>query len=587
MSAITLEEYKAAKAELPKRMLRWHLYGAGLENLGRGEKPEEVEVPSFGPEELLVRQDACGLCFSDTKVIGLGPNHPRMTGRDLAKNPVTLGHEVSCTVVGVGETLVGRFEVGQRFVVQADVFYQGKSMAYGYAISGGLAEYSVIPKQIIDGDEGCYLLPLRPDTGYVESALTEPWACVVSAYAQSHREGILDGGDLLVIAGDDAADTVYDWPALFMKGRPFHVTLVNLKGMAKEDLIAALGMTEDITDIADLAEPTDRQDWDNVVGNEAASFFNDILLLGDVEPDIIEQAATLLANHGIMYFVRSTPLPRKLSLDIGRIHYNWHFYLGTQGTNPAESYVESRHADLQPGGSVWIIGAGGPMGQMHVQRAVQHKNPPRLLIATDVDVLRLQSVKDRFGKTAEERGIQLVTLNPKELGDEKFNAELQRLSEGKGFTDILSMVPVAALIEHAAGYLAEGAWFNIFAGVARGTMANLDINAIIQRRVRFLGSSGSSLSDMRETLARVESDELSTNASLAAIGGMEAAKVGLQAVKEGWFPGKTLIFPLIHDLPLTPLSELKEKLPTVFAKLKDGQFWTQEAEEELLRLKLG
>jgi threonine dehydrogenase-like Zn-dependent dehydrogenase len=587
MSEATLDAYKAATAPLPKTMLRWHLYGAGLENMGRDEKPEVVGVPSFGADELLVRQDACGLCFSDTKVIGLGPNHPRMTGRDLAKDPVTLGHEVSCTIVGIGETLVGRFEIGQRFVVQADVFYQGKSMAYGYAISGGLAEYSVIPKQIIDGDEGCYLLPLRTDTGYVESALTEPWACVVSAYAQSHREGLLDGGDLLVIATEDAAEAGYVWASLFLKGRPFQVTLVNVKGTTKTDLVTALGTTEDVIEIADLDDATDRQAWDMLVGNESGHFFNDILLLGDVEPEIIEQAATLLANHGIMNFVRTTSIPRKLTLDIGRIHYNWHYYLGTTTTDPADAYPETRHADLQPGGKTWIIGAGGPMGQMHVQRAIQHKKPPRLLVATDVDVVRLQSVKDRFGKTAEERGIQLVTLNPKEMGAESFNAELKRLSEGAGFTDILSMVPVAALIEHAADYLADGAWFNIFAGVARGTMANLDVNAIVQRRVRYLGSSGSSLSDMRETLARVESDELSTNASLAAIGGMEAAKVGLQAVKEGWFPGKTLIFPLIHDLPLTPLGELKEKLPTVYAKLKDGQFWTQEAEEELLRLKLG
>ena len=587
MSETTLDAYKAATAPLPKTMLRWHLYGAGLENMGRNEKPEEVVVPSYGEDELLVRQDACGLCFSDTKVIGLGPNHPRMTGRDLAKDPVTLGHEVSCTVVGVGETLIGRFEVGQRFVVQADVFYQGKSMAYGYAISGGLAEYSVIPKPIIDGDEGCYLLPLRSDTGYVESALTEPWACVVSAYAQSHRDGILDGGDLLVIAADGAAETGHDWSSLFTNGQPKRVTLVNVKGSEKTALALAWGTADNLTEIADLREPAGRQSWDSLVANAADHHFNDVLLLGDVEPEIVEQAATLLANHGIMNFVRTTPVPRKLSLDIGRIHYNWHYYLGTTTANPAEAYSEVRHGDLQAGGKTWIIGAGGPMGQMHVQRAVQHKKPPRLLVATDVDVVRLQSVKDRFGKTAEERGIQLVTLNPKEMGTEAFNAELNRLSEGTGFTDILSMVPVAALIEHAADYLADGAWFNIFAGVARGTMANLDVNAIIQRRVRYLGSSGSSLSDMRETLARVESDELSTNASLAAIGGMEAAKVGLQAVKEGWFPGKTLIFPLIHDLPLTPLAELQEKLPTVYAKLKDGQFWTQEAEEELLRLKLG
>jgi threonine dehydrogenase-like Zn-dependent dehydrogenase len=227
------------------------------------------------------------------------------------------------------------------------------------------------------------------------------------------------------------------------------------------------------------------------------------------------------------------------------------------------------------------------MGQMHVQRAVQHPKPPRRIVCTDVDVERLQSLPDRLGAIAQERGVELITLNPKEMGEEAFNAEIARLGEGRGYDDILSMVPVAALIEHAADYLAPGAWFNIFAGVARGTMANLDVNAIIQKRVRFIGSSGSSLTDMQNTLARVESDELSTNASLAAIGGMNAAKEGLQAVKEGWFPGKTLIFPHIHDLPLTPLPKLAETLPTVYAKLKDGKLWTQEAEEELLRLKLG
>ena len=288
-----------------------------------------------------------------------------------------------------------------------------------------------------------------------------------------------------------------------------------------------------------------------------------------------------------MNFVGNPSLPRKLSLDIGRIHYNWHYYLGTPTTNPANSYfLSSRSSDLLSGGTAWFIGAGGPMGQMHVQRAVQHAYPPRRIVATDVDTVRLASVVERFGTMAKERGIDLVTINPKEMSAEAFDAELHRLTDGHGFSDIVSMVPVASLIEHAADFLASGGWFNIFAGVARGTMAKLDVNAIVQKRVRFLGSSGSSLADMQETLRRVESDELSTNASLAAIGGMSAAKEGLQAVKEGWFPGKTLIFPLIHDLPLTPLSELQAKYPTVYAKLKDGQFWTQEAEEELLRLLL-
>ncbi|HLJ53605.1 MAG TPA: alcohol dehydrogenase catalytic domain-containing protein [Chthonomonadaceae bacterium] len=581
MSSSKLEAYRSAQQPIPDRMLRWHLYGSGLERLGRDGRPEDVPVPEYGPDELLVRQDACGLCFSDTKVIGLGENHPRMTGRNLAADPVTLGHEVSCTVVGVGENLRDRFRVGERYVVQADVFYRGKSMAYGYAISGGLAEYSVISTPIIDGDEGCYLLPVRPDTGYVESALTEPWACVVSAYAQAHRAGVRPGGRLLVVAGDGGGGT-YEWGrTLTAASLPALVATAGPEGAALDgvaEAAAALGVPVQRLALGDVAAL--KADLTEGAG------FDDIIVLAAVEPETIESLATALADHGILNLVGDRSLPRKLSLDIGRIHYNWHYYLGTSTIDPADAYFETRSADLLAGGVAWFIGAGGPMGQMHVQRAVQHAHPPRRIVATDVDVERLQSVIDRFGGTARERSIDLVAINPKELTPDAFNAELRRLSDGKGFSDIVSMVPVAALIEHAGAFLAEGGWFNIFAGVARGTMAQIDVNAIGHGRARYIGSSGSSLSDMRETLRRVESDELSTNASLAAIGGMAAAKEGLQAVKEGWFPGKTLIFPLIHDLPLTPLPELRERYPTVYARMKDGQFWTQEAEDELLRLLL-
>jgi hypothetical protein len=39
-------------------------------------------------------------------------------------------------------------------------------------------------------------------------------------------------------------------------------------------------------------------------------------------------------------------------------------------------------------------------------------------------------------------------------------------------------------------------------------------------------------------------------------------------------------------MPLTPLTELKEKMPTVYARLRNGREWTKEAEEEFLRLML-
>ena len=46
--------------------------------------------------------------------------------------------------------------------------------------------------------------------------------------------------------------------------------------------------------------------------------------------------------------------------------------------------------------------------------------------------------------------------------------------------------------------------------------------------------------------------------------------------------GKIMVFPMMHDLGLTPVSELAEKLPTVAAKLDAAGLWTKEAEEALL-----
>ncbi len=62
--------------------------------------------------------------------------------------------------------------------------------------------------------------------------------------------------------------------------------------------------------------------------------------------------------------------------------------------------------------------------------------------------------------------------------------------------------------------------------------------------------------------------------------------MALQAVANGDFAGKIVIYPQIKPLPVTPLADLAEKLPTVYAKLGEGEIWTNEAEEELLKLML-
>ncbi len=127
---------------------------------------------------------------------------------------------------------------------------------------------------------------------------------------------------------------------------------------------------------------------------------------------------------------------------------------------------------------------------------------------------------------------------------------------------------------------------NVFAGVARGTMVSLDLSDVYLRDVRVIGHSASTIDDLRLMLNQAESGTLSPNRSVAAVGSLNAAGDGLQAVKDITFPGKIVIYPHIKDFPLTALPDLKDKMPSVYAKLKDGREWTTEAEEEFLRLML-
>jgi hypothetical protein len=55
-------------------------------------------------------------------------------------------------------------------------------------------------------------------------------------------------------------------------------------------------------------------------------------------------------------------------------------------------------------------------------------------------------------------------------------------------------------------------------------------------------------------------------------------------VQQHRYDGKIVIFPNLPDLPLMGLDELADQLPQVAAQLESGRFWTQAAEEVLLRL---
>ncbi len=199
------DRYRAADLDLPEESWAWNLYGAGEENMGKDDQPELLPIPEPNADQMLVRIDSVGLCFSDVKILRQGGSHPKLYNRDLAKEPTRLGHEVSLTVIEVGENLKDRYHAGQRLAVQPDIYQDGKSTAYGYTIPGGLIQYHLMGSEMLDTDDGACLLPLPDTMGYAEASTLEPWGCVMAAYTQRRRLEPRTGGTMWIIGrpGDE------------------------------------------------------------------------------------------------------------------------------------------------------------------------------------------------------------------------------------------------------------------------------------------------------------------------------------------------------------------------------------------------
>ncbi|NIM51783.1 MAG: alcohol dehydrogenase, partial [Gemmatimonadales bacterium] len=233
--------------------------------------------------------------------------------------------------------------------------------AYGYEIQGGLSQYAVIDQRVLNGDHGNYLLPVQPETGYAESALTEPWACVIAAYQLVYRTRLKPGGTTWIIGtstaqlSSPARGEAYTISAGFdAASHPDRLLLTDVPSDFADWLKAqAETLGVEVIDVEDISAPP-------------VEFVDDIVLLG-ADADVIETVSPWLADFGIVAIIGDEPLPRKVAVDIGRVHYNRWVYVGGPGPDVARAYSDVPvRSTLKPGGRAWFVGAGGPMGRMHV-----------------------------------------------------------------------------------------------------------------------------------------------------------------------------------------------------------------------------
>lgn len=526
-----------------------------------------------GPHQMIGKVEAVGLCFSDLKLLKQFGAHVRKgdvrSGLDaevLATIPSYVpgdqatvpGHEVVLRIAAVGEG-VTRYQNGDRFIVQADyraLPTHGSNAAFGYNFEGALQEYVLLDERIMADEAGNhrYLIPVGKDLSAAAVALVEPWACVECSYVTPERRTIKPGGRLLVVAAPGAS--IHGVQAAFSaEGRPGSVTVVG--GEGREADLSRLGSpSEHFADVASLPDEA----------------FDDIVYFGS-DASTVEELNGKIAPHGILAIVQNRrKFGRPVSLGVGRIHYGPTRWVGTPTDSVADAYAMiPSNGELRPNDRMLVIGAGGPMGQMHVLRAVASGIPGLSVTAADRDDHRLESLNRKARPPAKANGIPYHSINP------------VTEPEPPSFTYYAIMAPVPAIVEDAIENAAPGAVINIFAGIPAPVRHPLNLDVLIEKRLFVFGTSGSETEHMRIVLAKVTGGRLDTSASVDAVSGMAGARDGLAAVENRTLAGKILVYPSLHDMPLIPLSRMREIYPTVADNLEGGR-WTPAAEAELLKV---
>jgi len=532
---------------------------------------KDVHLP--GPHQILAKVEAVGLCFSDLKLLKQFAEHPRKSqvvsgvGPDVLDSlpsyapddkPTVPGHEVVCDIVAIGEG-VTRHEVGERVLVQADWRFVRTALtngAFGYNFEGGLQEYVLFDERIVidPQTQQRFLMPASRELSASAVCLVEPWGCVENSYVNAERNTIKPGGKLLVVA--EAGHAIEGLIESFSPdGRPAEITAFCTEDVQRQSLTDAGLVFSEAESLASLPDEA----------------FDDVVYFGAIK-ETLDVLNDKLAIRGIINIVTAGKrIGQPVSVGVGRIHYGLTRWIGTLETSAADAYKTiPPTGEIRSGDSVAIIGAAGPMGQMHTIRTLCLPMENMSVVATDMDDARLESLREKVQSLSDERGVPLRLVNTKTnpLDDR--------------FSYFALMAPIGALVADAVVHSLPGCRINIFAGIPAPTRHDIDLDTYIANRCFMFGTSGSRIEDMQIVLDKVTAAQLDTDLSVDAICGMAGAADGIAAVENRTMAGKIIVYPQLHELPLIPLKELPAKLPAVAAKLNRGM-WTKAAERELLK----
>ncbi|MCS6784070.1 MAG: zinc-binding dehydrogenase [Candidatus Caldarchaeum sp.] len=299
---------------------------------------EEVEFPQPGPDEVVLRVAAAGICATDLKAYNYGSR---------TKIPITLGHEIAGIVVEAGKNR--RYLLDKRLTLNPNIFcgkcgycLQGEQVlcrnryALGIDVDGGFAEHVLVPAAAFD--VGCvYEVP--ENLGLEEAALVEP----LSDCLRGQLKLGVKPGDTIAIFGAGPIGAMHLLLAkAFGTGKTIVIEPNEIRATTAEKLGADHVLSTNVVDL--------EKEVQKITGGEGVDHV--VVAVGVAEAQ--KNALKIVKPGGAVNYFAGLPAGAGgVEIDTNAIHYKQIRVLGTSMSTPSEfkkalDLVASRVVDLGP-----------------------------------------------------------------------------------------------------------------------------------------------------------------------------------------------------------------------------------------------
>ena len=333
---------------------------------------EEFELPAIKEDEILAKVVCDSICMSSYKASHEADIHKRVP-RDIAQNPVIIGHEFAGEIVEVGNKWKDKFKAGDKFSIQPSLNDKNgpvgllSAPGYSYPYIGGDATYIIIPNEVMKND--CLLHYMG--SGFYPASLSEPLSCVIGAmHANYHTEAgsyihhmdIKDGGNMAILAGVGPMGLAAINYVIHRNEKKPKLLIVTDIDQTRLDRAAQFYSPAEAAKNGIELKYLNTGNMENPVAELRAHSngygFDDVFVFALVIP-IIEQADELLAVDGCLnFFAGPAKTDFKASFNFYNVHYARTHVVGTSGGNNDDMVeaLEMMSRGLDPAGLVTHIG---------------------------------------------------------------------------------------------------------------------------------------------------------------------------------------------------------------------------------------